>query len=155
METDQLTQRIPPEVVADLVSLAWQTFVGTELIPVEPTASSTTEAVMCSSISIGGPWSATVVMHFSRTLAFAGTATVLGMEADEVEEADVRDILGELANIVGGNVKGFVSDDHNDWTLSLPVVSDGFQSVPGSRLATEVVFDCGGARIGCQIREMA
>jgi chemotaxis protein CheX len=155
METEALTQRIPPEVVADLVSLAWQTFVGSELVPVEPVQSRDTEAVMCSSISIGGPWSATVVLHFSRELAFAGTATVLGMEVAELEEADVRDILGELANIVGGNVKGFVSDSDSDWSLSLPVVSDGMQSVPGSKLATEVAFLCDGGHIGCQIREHA
>ena len=152
METDELTQRIPPEVVADLVSMAWQTFVGSELETVEAVPAGD-RPIMCSSIAVGGPWSATVVLYFSRAIAFSGTATVLGMEPDEVDEADVRDIIGELANIVGGNVKGFVSDADSDWTLSLPVVSDGTLSVPGSRLATEVVFLCDGEFIGCQIRE--
>ena len=154
METDELTQRIPPEVVADLVSMAWQTFVGSELEIVEAVPAAE-QPIMCSSISIGGPWSATVVLYFSRAIAFSGTATVLGMEPDELDEADVRDIIGELANIVGGNVKGFVSDADSDWSLSLPVVSDGMLSVPGSRLATEVLFICDGEFLGCQVREHA
>ena len=155
METDELTRRIPPEVVADLVSMAWQTFVGSELEMVEAVAAAEHGQVMCSSISIGEAWTATVVLYFSRKIAFSGTATVLGMEPDELDEGDVRDIIGELANIVGGNIKGFVSDADSDWTLSLPVVSDGMQSVPGSRLATEVLFLCDGEFIGCQVREHA
>jgi chemotaxis protein CheX len=154
METDELTQRIPPEVVADLVSMAWQTFVGSELEIVEAVAAAE-QPIMCSSISIGGPWSATVVLYFSRAIAFSGTATVLGIEPDDLDEADVRDIIGELANIVGGNVKGFVSDADSAWSLSLPVVSDGMLSVPGSRLATEVLFICDGEFLGCQVREHA
>lgn len=155
METDELTQRIPPEVVADLVSMAWNTFVGSELELIEAVPDVEQRPVMCSSIAIGGPWSATIVMYFTRELAFSGTATVLGMEPDELDPADVRDIIGELANIVGGNIKGFVSDADAEWTLSLPVVSESMQTVPGSRLATEVLFVCDGEFIGCQVREHA
>jgi chemotaxis protein CheX len=156
MDTDELTQRIPPDVVADLVSTAWQTFVGeTDMIPVEATSPAPGANVLCSSIAIGGPWSATLLLHCTSNLARVATATVLGMELDELDPADVRDIIGELANIVGGNVKGFVSDADSEWTLSLPVVSEGIQSVPGSRLATEISFLCQGELIGCQIREHA
>jgi len=132
-----------------------QTFIGTELVPVDAVGPTEPESVVCSSISIGGPWSATVLFHCSRTLACSGAATVLGMTLDELEEADMLDIIGELANIIGGNVKGFVSDADSEWSLSLPVVSDGMQTVPGSRLATEVAFLCDGELIGCQVREHA
>lgn len=155
MDTDELTQRIPPEIVADLVSVAWQTFVGTELVPVEAVGPTDPDSVVCSAISIGGPWSATVLFHCNRVLAREGAATVLGMDPDEMDEADMLDIIGELANIIGGNVKGFVSDSDSEWSLSLPVVSEGMQIVPGSRLATEVAFMCDGQLIGCQIREHA
>ncbi len=155
MDTDELTQRIPPEIVADLVSLAWQTFVGSELIPVETGGTIDADKMVSSAISIGGPWSATVVLHCSRTLARDGAAAVLGMEPLELEDSDVLDIVGELANIIGGNVKGFVSDADSEWSLSLPVVSEGMQSVPGSRLATEVAFLCEGEPISCEVREHA
>lgn len=155
MDTDELTQRIPPEIVADLVSLAWQTFVGTELIPVETGGPVDADQMVSSAISIGGPWAATVVFHCSMTVARIGAATVLGMEPAEMEDSDVLDIVGELANIIGGNVKGFVSDADSEWSLSLPVVSEGMQLVPGSRLATEVAFLCEGEPISCEVREHA
>ena len=156
MDTDELTQRIPPEVIADLVSMAWQTFVGEcYMEPVEPESLPDGADIVCSSISIGGPWSATLLLFCSAELAASTTAAVLGMEPDEVEQADVHDIVGELANIIGGNIKGFVSDSSGEWSLSLPVVSAGMHTVPGSRLATEIAFRCDGQLLGCQIREHA
>jgi chemotaxis protein CheX len=156
MDTDELTQRIPPEVVADLVSMAWQTFVGEcYMEPIDPLAPADNDTLICSSISIGGPWSATLLLFCTTELASRTTATVLGMEPGEVESADMRDIVGELANIVGGNLKGFVSDGAGDWSLSLPVVSAGMHTVPGSRLATAIAFQCDGQLLGCQIREHA
>ena len=153
MQTGELTYGAAPEVVAELVSMAWSTFVGCELGLVDEHVSSTD--VMCSSISISGPWSATLLLYCDRTVAVASTASVLGMDPTEVEQADVRDIMGELANIIGGNLKGAVSDDNTAWKLSLPVVSDGMQTVPGSKLTTELAFIGPWGTIGCQVREHA
>lgn len=55
MQTGELTYGADPHVVAELVSMAWSTFVGSELAPIEDVVP--TENVMCSSISIHGPWS--------------------------------------------------------------------------------------------------
>jgi chemotaxis protein CheX len=156
MDTEELTHRIAPDVVAELVALAWETFLGpSEMIPTDPTAPGEHDDVICSAISIGGPWSATLLLHVSGNLARRATALIIGVEPDELDPADVRDIIGELANIVGGNVKGCVSDADAEWTLSLPVVSDGMQTVPGSRLTFRVGFLCDGEPIGCEIREHA
>ena len=153
MQTDELTYGAAPEVVAELVSLAWHTFIGDELGQVDQMAS--TKDVMCSSISISGPWSATFLLFCAVGVANASTASVLGMSLDEVEEPDVLDIMGELANIIGGNLKGAVSDDNTTWKLSLPVVSKGMQTVPGSKLTTELGFMGPHGMIGCQLREHA
>lgn len=153
MQTGELTYGAAPEIVAELVSMAWSTFVGSELGQIDDVVS--TENVMCSSISINGPWSATLLLFCDVQVAFASTASVLGMEPHEVEKADVLDIMGELANIIGGNLKGAVSDDNAAWKLSLPVVSEGMQTVPGSKLTTELAFIGPWGTIGCQVREHA
>jgi chemotaxis protein CheX len=152
MQTE-LTYGAAPEVVADLVSMAWRTFVGDDLGQIDEPVS--TEHVMCASISIHGPWSATLLLFTHHDVAFASTAAVLGMTLAEVTEPDVLDIMGELANIIGGNLKGAVSDDNAAWKLSLPVVSDGMQTVPGSKLTTEIGFIGPWGTIGCQVREHA
>ncbi len=152
MQTE-LTYGAAPEIVADLVSMAWRTFVGDDLGQIDAPVSS--DDAMCASISIHGPWSATLLLFCHRDVAYASTAAVLGMELAEVAEPDVLDIMGELANIIGGNLKGAVSDDNGGWKLSLPVVSDGMQTVPGSKLTTEIGFIGPWGTIGCQVREHA
>ncbi len=153
MQTGELTYGAAPEMVAELVSMAWSTFVGCEIAPIDDVVP--TDSVMCSSIAITGPWSATLLLYCDRTIATTTTAAVLGMDPAEVEQADVRDIMGELANIIGGNLKGAISDDSGEWKLSLPVVSDGMQTVPGSKPVAELAFIGAWGTIGCQVREHA
>jgi chemotaxis protein CheX len=45
---------------------------------------------------------------------------MLGMGDDEVGDADVSDTIGEIANVVGGNVKAILAPNA---VLSLPVVA--------------------------------
>ena len=153
MQTQFHPDMISADVIVDLVGVAWQTFVGVEPIPVGdvdlPAAS------VSASISIGGPWQGTVLLHCSRTVAVGAAEATLGIPAAELDEADVSDILGELANILGGNLKGFASADESGWTLSLPVVSAGDQIVPGSRGLVRVGFSCEGEPLVCEVREHA
>ena len=153
MTSDQLVSPISSELIASLLSLAWSTFVGEAADEVEPTAME--PDVICASIAIGGPWSATVLLFCGRTLATSCTAAVLGSPAGDLTDEDVHDVMGELVNIIGGNLKGIVGDAAGDWTLSLPVVSNGVQSVPGSRLAAQAHFRCEGAVLACDVREHA
>ena len=153
MTTDQLTSPISSELVASLVSLAWSTFVGETAEEEEPSPIDGT--VICASIAIGGPWSATILLFCNKSLALSCAAAVLGTPPEKLRDADVHDVMGELANIIGGNLKGIVCDSDEVWTLSLPAVANGMQSVPGSRLAAEVQFRCGGSQLGCHVREHA
>jgi Chemotaxis phosphatase CheX len=134
-----------------LVCVAWSTFIGTELVRIENQVPDS--SVVCSSIAISGPSSATVMFFADPTVARRGTATVLGLGPDELDDGDIHDVFGEIVNIIGGNLKGVVSDDVGDWRLSLPVVSNAMQHSPGSRLVTEVCFMTDGGTIGCQILE--
>jgi chemotaxis protein CheX len=154
MATSQHALLIPAEVVSELVQLAWQSFFGSELESIEPDPI-VGDDVVCASISIGGPWNATLLLHCARPLARGGTAAMLDIEPAELADADVHDIMGELANIIGGNLKGVVSDGDAAWTLSLPVVSNSLQTVPGSKLAVHVGFLSDGESIGCQVFEHA
>lgn len=145
---------VDPATLTAIVVRAWRTLVGDDLVPLD--GASQVSDPMCSSIAIGGPWSATVVVSVERAAAQAGASSLLGVEPRHVDESDVLDLLGELANIVGGNVKGFVSGARDgEWTLSLPVVSAGVQTVPGSRCALQLGFAGGSGGLACELREHA
>ena len=72
-----------------------------------------------STVSITGSWHGHLVYASSRNAARKAAAAFLAMEPDEVAQEDISDVLGELANIVGGNVKAMLPAG---CFLSLPTV---------------------------------
>jgi chemotaxis protein CheX len=59
-------------------------------------------------VAITGTWEGHVQVACSRAQARNLAAAFLAMDVDEVLDEDVADVVGELANIVGGNVKSLL-----------------------------------------------
>jgi chemotaxis protein CheX len=74
---------------------------------------------------ISGEWNGTVCLSCSRTAARHATATMFGIADAELTPADITDAVGELVNVVGGNIKSLVPGPS---VLSLPSVSEGDES---------------------------
>ncbi len=95
--------------LADIVGQVWSSYLDVEgtdpLIPAED-GSGASDVV--ASVSITGGWSGHVVVACSMPAARQAAASFLAMEPDEVGDSDVVDVMGELANIVGGNVKSML-----------------------------------------------
>ena len=61
---------------------------------------------LSSWVDVVGPWTGTVVLTTGRETAAELTRALLGEHAPaELEDEDVDDAFGEIANVVGGNVK--------------------------------------------------
>jgi chemotaxis protein CheX len=94
--------------LAEIVGQVWSSYLDTEgtepLVPIDQ--SPKTDIV--ASVSITGGWSGHVVVSCSDTAARHAAGAFLLMDASEVSDDDVTDVLGELANIVGGNVKSML-----------------------------------------------
>jgi hypothetical protein len=98
-------------------------------------------------VRIAGVWEGTVALTGPWSFAAMCTAIMHGREVAGLTEAEVLDGWGELANMVGGNLKALVP----------PVSQLGFPSVhqqqnfgyeeEGSRVLNDVVFACLGQRI--------
>jgi chemotaxis protein CheX len=127
----------------DLSSIAdqvWSSYLdpdGVEpLIPIAGGGAAHTGVV--ASVSISGGWSGHVVVSCSTDAAKQAAAAFLMMDATEVSTADVADVMGELANIVGGNVKSMLPAAS---FVSLPHVVDGSESAvhwPACQQVTEL-----------------
>jgi chemotaxis protein CheX len=106
--------------LAEMVEQVWMSYLDPEGIsPLIPTYDQNQPSEMYSSVSISGSWSGHVVYACSAAAARRAAAAFLAMEVDEVGEEDLADVLGELANIVGGNVKAMLPPG---CFLSLPQV---------------------------------
>ena len=66
-----------------------------------------------------GGWDGHLVIECSRAVATDVAATMLELKPSEVSKTDIADATGELANIIGGNIKALLPA-YTD--LSLPQV---------------------------------
>ena len=95
--------------LTEIVDQVWSSYLDPEgvnpLLPVGPVEGA---GDMLGSVSITGSWHGHVVVSVSGAAAKHAAAAFLAMTPDEVSDEDVVDVLGELANIVGGNVKSML-----------------------------------------------
>jgi chemotaxis protein CheX len=77
-------------------------------------------------IGLAGTHKGVLAIHIPNPVAIAITSSFLGMDVDEIND-DVRDAVGELANMLGGNVKTILSQNGRDIVLSLPSTIAGHE----------------------------
>ena len=77
-------------------------------------------------IGLAGTHKGILAVHFPYAVAMAITSSFLMMDVEEVNE-DVHDAVGEIANMLGGNVKTILSENGRDIDLSLPSTISGSQ----------------------------
>jgi chemotaxis protein CheX len=106
--------------LAEMVEQVWESYLDPEGVsPLIPTYDENQPSEVHSSVSITGSWTGHVVYASSTEAARRAAAAFLAMDASEVSQEDLSDVLGELANIVGGNVKAMLPPGA---LLSLPQV---------------------------------
>jgi len=106
--------------LAEMVEQVWVSYLDPEGVsPLVPTGDHNQPSEVHSSVSISGSWTGHVVYASSTRAARKAAAAFLAMDAAEVSPEDLSDVLGELANIVGGNVKAMLPPG---CFLSLPQV---------------------------------
>ena len=126
-----ITELIDESTVHSIAEDAWISLVGEEevLIPLPGEMPADT---VSSWVDVVGPWTGSVVLTTGRQTAEDLSRALLGDSAPEVlEEEDVVDAFGEIANVVGGCVKAALPGQS---ALSLPSVGTG----PDIRNAADV-----------------
>ena len=144
-----MTQMLEAPSVEDLlevVSATWSSFLGDEsaslLRPNDDVATPDERASGC--VTIRGGWNGAVILELSPRLARVAASGLFGTPEDALEAEEIGDAVGELVNVVGGNVKGMLPGPSE---LSLPsvTVGTGFSvHVPHAAAALRVGFSwCG------------
>ena len=100
-----ITELIDEETVQSIAQEAWSALIGSDEFLV-PLPGGRPDDAISSWVEIVGPWNGAVVLTCSRATAEELSRCLLAEHAPSVlDDEDVRDGLGELANVVGGNVK--------------------------------------------------
>lgn len=102
------------------------------------------DETLLACVQISGAFEGAVLLESTSDLARRAAAILLGVEEQTASPEELRDTLGELTNIIGGNLKGLLPEPSR---LSVPEVFQGKDSnltVKGSRLVSAVGFHCEG-----------
>ena len=75
-------------------------------------------------VGFAGIYSGVISIHCPLDLALKMTSNMLGVEPEEANE-DLNDAIGEIANMLGGNIKQFLTKGGLDVQLSIPTVIVG------------------------------
>jgi chemotaxis protein CheX len=121
---------LTPDAVFRIAESVWSMILNLPLRrSAEPRRAS--ERTLCASVQIDGAWQGVVNLHCSAVVADQAAMTMFGLVGQAPAPEQVQDALGELANMVGGNVKALLGEGCR---LSLPTVVDGIDysvRVPG------------------------
>lgn len=139
--------------VLDLIRTIWQQVLDLEIreADADDAELTTTYGLMTSCVQITGEWEGAIVLYCSSNFAKRAAAIAFGMEEPEVQFEEMQDILGELANIIGGNIKSLVP---GSCQLSLPSVIEGRDyrfGVIGGQITFQYRLTCLGEPIHCAV----
>lgn len=109
-----------PESLADQCLITQQVFLAMANMELALAAEhAPTGPVIASILKYSRPSEGTMLLECTPPLAYAFTARFMQVEMPKSLDADVRDAMGELANMIGGNLKGLMPEET---CVSLPLV---------------------------------
>ena len=116
-----ITALLDEATVETIAADAWVALVGEDELLV-PVPGDPPDDALSAWVDVVGPWTGSVVITTGRQTAAELTRALLQEAAPEVlDHEDVVDAFGEIANVVGGNVKAALPGPS---TLGLPEVGE-------------------------------
>ena len=111
---------IKEDQIYEIVEHIWTSFVGLHLKRHSScTLSHDEDYYLIASLHIEGAWQGEVALVCSEGLAYRVTAHLFEINEDAVTWDEVKDALGELSNMIGGNMKQLLPEPSR---LMLPIV---------------------------------
>jgi chemotaxis protein CheX len=114
--------------VAKAVTGVFETMLSMALAPEAPPnrESVTTGEHVVGTVGFAGKVMGNVSVFVGRDFAREMTAAMLGVSADEVEsDEEINDVIGEVCNMVGGDLKSRLCDAGLECSLSIPSITFG------------------------------
>jgi len=107
------------------------------------------------SLSLAGQLMGSVNIHTSEAFSRIMTASMLGMEEEDIESnEEINDVILEVCNIIGGNLKSSFNDANMSCVISTPSITTGsdfeIESMNMDRIE-HFSFSCMGHKIFIEI----
>ena len=127
-----------------------QCFLGIEIEPVDEAApAELPPTVMCAGVTLKGEWYGGVLLAYPWALADQAARLALGVDNASLD--DMRDVVGEIVNMMTGRLKYYMPGKTE---MSLPIVATGDTlgiAIPGSREVMSLDFHIEGVPFRLQV----
>jgi CheY-specific phosphatase CheX len=131
--------------ITEITATIWQSLLGMDVegLGEPPPSQQPANDVVMGCIQITGAWTGALVLQCPWSFAEKMAKIALSLGTETVSREETHDVIGELTNTAGGNIKALLPGPS---TLSLPTVVGGddySMRVPGTTPITRLSFKCG------------
>ena len=136
---------IHPEEIEQIVSSIWMSILDLPIASVPPEEGAALPAgarTLTGCVQFTGDFEGATVVHTTAALARRLASVMFMAEEDSLSLEEVQDALGEITNMIAGNIKPLLPGSSR---ISLPSVVEGedyTMIVPGSKTVCRAVFEC-------------
>ena len=138
-----MATEVSVEIVAQIVESIFVTMMDLEVSASE-TPSLPVGDRLTSSVYLEGDWNGAVSLECNREQACQFAGRLLSMDPPATVDDDVRDALGELANMIGGNLKSSMGANARLSMPSVIVGNDYELRICGSETQSRLAFQLNG-----------
>ncbi len=140
---------ISSEDITSIAQDVWSSFLSMDLEPhpLGADAPALEGRTMTGTVHMSGEWRGSVFLQVPSELAQASAEAMFAADPGSLSADEVCDALGELTNMIGGNIKSLVPAPSK---LSIPSVAEGLSytvRVPGAVLLEHVALVCAGGAL--------
>jgi chemotaxis protein CheX len=132
------------EEILGITRDVWESFTGRAIDVADGQARPGGGDVTVGCVTVTGAWQGRVLLACPAQLARMAAAAMFDLPAERLDDREVADALGELTNMVSGNIKSLIPGPSR---LSMPAVTVGDAPTvkpPHAALVTTVSLACEG-----------
>ena len=125
----------------------WESFTGRTVELADDQVRPDGGDVTVGRVTVTGEWQGNVLLACPAQLARMAASAMFDVPAEQLDDAQVADALGELTNMIGGNIKSLIPGPSR---LSMPTVTVGASMTdptPDAALLSRVSLACEGRRL--------
>ena len=132
------------EEILGITRDVWESFTGRAIDVADGQARPGGGDLTVGCVTVTGAWQGSVLLACPAQLARMAAAAMFDLPAEQLDDREVADALGELTNMVGGNIKSLIPGPSR---LSMPAVTVGAAPTvkpPRAALVATVSLACEG-----------
>ena len=132
------------EEILGITRDVWESFTGRTMDVADGQARPGGGDLTVGCVTVTGAWQGRVLLACPAQLARMAAAAMFDLPAEQLDDREVADALGELTNMVGGNIKSLIPGPSR---LSMPAVTVGAAPTvkpPRAALVATVSLACEG-----------